>query len=99
MARAWLCSQYWQPLHLDSWPRQLRLPLFSCSVLHGIRETGEMLQISLNGLALPLGTLVIDGHIGPKTLEKIASVFVEVQATGRIKGFLKHFKYLRLNLY
>ncbi len=59
-------KDYWDALHCDDLPSELRLMAFDCAVNQGVGYATKALQTSLSVRA--------DGAIGPKTLAAAASV-------------------------
>jgi len=59
-------TQYWQPAHCDDLPRPLDCFHFDTAVNMGVESAARLLQTAL-------GTVVIDGVIGPETLAAVAA--------------------------
>lgn len=70
-ARAIYAAHYWNPVRGDDLVAGLDLMLFDLAVLAGPRRSVMILQAQL---ARMLGTITIDGFLGPRTLGAIRAV-------------------------
>ena len=70
-ARAIYAANYWNPIRGDDLPAGLDLMLFDMAVLAGPRRSVMVAQVQL---ARTLGTITIDGFLGPRTLSAIRRV-------------------------
>jgi lysozyme family protein len=70
-ARAIYAGNYWNPIRGDDLPAGIDLMLFDMAVLAGPRRSVMLAQAQL---ARMLGTITIDGFLGPRTLGAIRAV-------------------------
>lgn len=67
-AKAIYKRDYWIQASAPKLPSILRLPVFDCAVNQGVNRSSKILQTACNLIG---SRLVVDGKIGPKTMEAI----------------------------
>lgn len=91
-ARAIYAAHYWNPIRGDDLPPGIDLMLFDFAVLAGPRRSVSIAQALLARL---LGTITIDGFLGPRTLGAIQRVSARTLLPGLAQAQLSFLQGLK----
>ncbi len=82
-------NKYWDKFHIEMLPPRLRYIYFDMIINPGSGAAAKILQEAANGKnrKYPEKILVVDGQIGPKTLDALSGVELERVRSYRVKYY------------
>lgn len=75
--------EFWRPWERHGLPERLAAKLFDTAVNMGVGRAAKLLQTALNALG-PVVRLVVDGAIGPRTLDALGLILDTPAGEGRV---------------
>ena len=76
-------QNFWKPFELFDLPARLTAKLFDTAVNMGVGRAAKLLQTSINSLG-PVVKLIVDGAIGPRTLDALGLLLDAPNGEGRV---------------